>query len=430
MTFSTCMYVVCFLLLLIQLLAAVPWVWLVFLKREEVLASLRQVADTMRRGGPVARRFSMYVLGVLVGVVVAPVVIAASAGSGGSLENIGYAYAAVLQIQLLIDAFILFFVFLLRVWPKGGAIALAAFREGVRQPMFWLLFGVAFMAMTVAPFIPYFTFGEDHLVLREIGYDTIMLVAILFGALAASMSISEEIEGRTAVTLMSKPVSRRHFLLGKFIGIVLAAGVFFALLGTYFEGVTLFKHWWDKMDTPWWAKADQAAAEAAPQWLRDALQGRDLPAVATDLLRGVGLWTHLTLDIAPGLILGFAQVMVLVAIAVSLATRVPMVVNLVAVVVIFFLAHLAPVLVSIGYQAQITNPGAAVSQILYFMAQLFDLVLPSLEMFRLEPALVYDTPLSAGRFAQYLASVSLYGVLYTAIVLLFGLILFEDRDLA
>ena len=328
--------------------------------------------------------------------------------------------ASILQVQLLADAFVLLLAGLLYVWPKGAAIALAAFREGVRQPMFWLLFGVAFMAMTASPVIPYFTFGEDHLVVREIGYDTIMLIAAVFGALAASMSISEEIEGRTAVTLMSKPVSRRHFLIGKFVGIVLAAGVLFALLGTYFEGITLFKHWWDKMDP-----------EPTPAvGVTNTLERWALPGVTTDLLRGLGLWTHLTLDIAPGLILGFSQVMVLVAIAVSLATRVPMVVNLLAVVVIFFLAHLAPVLVSIGYQAKKTNPDMAVSQILYFMAQLFDLVLPNLESFRLEPALLNETPIAPGDFAKYLASVSLYGVLYTTIVLLFGLILFEDRDLA
>ncbi len=246
-----------------------------------------------------------------------------------------------------------------------------------------------------------------------------MLVAAVFGAVAASMSISEEIEGRTAVTVMSKPVSRRQFLLGKFVGITLAAGVLFALLGTYFEGVTLFKHWWDKMDP-----------EPTPLWVMATLESWALPGVTTDLLRGAGLWTHLTLDTAPGLILGFSQVMVLVAIAVSLATRVPMVVNLVAVVVIFFLAHLTPVLVSIGYRARVDDPGSAVSQILAFMAQLFDTLLPDLDLFHIDPALLNETPLPAAAFAKFLASVSLYGLLYTSIVLLFGLILFEDRDLA
>jgi hypothetical protein len=418
MTFSTSAYLVTLFLVLLQLLAALPWAGLLFLKRQH-LDAFWSLGGSMSSSNPQARTVGIQILIAVLVLLLAPLVFVSSVTEGGTLMRFGYFYGVILQVQLLVDGFILIFAVLLNLWPKGAAIALAAFREGVRQPMFWLLFGAAFLAMTASPLIPYFTFGEDHLMVREIGYDTIMLIAAVFGALSASMSISEEIEGRTAVTLMSKPVSRRHFLIGKFLGIVLAAGVFFALLGTYFEGVTLFKHWWDKMDP-----------EPTPVWLAETLDSWALPGVTTDLLRGIGLWTHLTLDIAPGLILGFSQVMVLVAIAVSLATRVPMVVNLVVVVVVFFLAHLAPVLVSIGYEAQRTNPGAAVSQILYFMAQLFDLVLPNLESFRIEPALLSETPITPAAFTQYLASVTLYGVLYTTIVLLFGLILFEDRDLA
>ncbi len=427
MTFSTTSYLVLLLLLVIQLLAAVPWIWMLFFRRQDIQRYFQQ-------GGPAVQRIWLRIAAAVLGVLVAPAVFIMLIGGSGTLEAIGYFYGAILQIQLLIDAFIVVFALLLRFWPKGGAIALAAFREGVRQPMFWLLFGIAFASLTISPFIPYWTFGEDFLVIREIGYDTILLIAAVFGALAASMSISEEIEGRTAVTLMSKPVSRRHFLIGKFIGIALAAGVLFALLGTYFEGITLFKPWWDKSDQPWWSQQNVNVVvpneNPAPAWIMNILHRWALPGATSDVLRGIGLWTHLMLDIAPGLILGFSQMMVLVAIAVSLATRVPMVVNLVAVVVLFFLAHLAPVLVSIGYEAQRTNPGAAVSQILYFMAQLFDLVLPNLESFRIDPALLQETPIAPIDFTQYLASVSLYGVLYTSIALLFGLILFEDRDLA
>jgi ABC-type transport system involved in multi-copper enzyme maturation permease subunit len=410
MTFSSTTYFVGLFLVLLQLLAAVPWVLVSFFNRDTLLAWKRR---------PFASDLLPYYGLVLAVLFLTPALFPYFVHEGTALEAWGQIYGAALQVQLLLDVFIGVFVLLLLFWPKGGAIALAAFREGLRQPMFWLLFGVAFMAMSVSPLIPYFTFGEDHLVVKDLGYDTIMLVAAVFGALAASMSISEEIEGRTAVTLMSKPVSRRQFLIGKFVGITLAAGVLFALLGTYFEGVVRFKHWWDKMDP-----------EATPLWVVQTLQQWALPGVATDFLRGIGLWTHLTLDTWPGLVLGFAQVMVLIAIAVTLATRVPMVVNLVVVVVIFFLAHLTPVLVAIGYQAQANDPGSAVSQILAFMAQLLDTLLPDLDLFRLDPSLLNETPLAAGAFTRFLGSVSLYGLLYTSIVLLFGLILFEDRDLA
>jgi hypothetical protein len=206
--------------------------------------------------------------------------------------------------------------------------------------------------------------------------------------------------------------------MGKYVGILMAALVMFGLLGTYFEGVQLFKHWWDKLDpTP------------TPAWVVSSLGWLSPPPEAGDFLRGTGMWADLTRDTLPGLVLSFSQVMVLVAIAVSLATRVPMVVNLTAVLVVYFLAHLTPVLVSIGSKAKATDPNSAVSQLLAFVSQVFDTLLPDLGAFRLDPTLLVDAQLGAS-FWQYVGSVTLYGVLYTSIVLFFGLILFEDRDLA
>jgi hypothetical protein len=425
------------LLLFIQVLAALPWVLLAFFQPEEYLGVFRSLWSQWKGRRRIISLWGIRAaLGLLAALVVLPLLVVNAVQERGALEVCGYVYAVVLQLQLLVDFFIVAFAVLLWVWPKGGAVALAAFREGVRQSMFWLLFALALLLLTLSPFIPYYTFGDDHLVVKDIGTDTIMLAAVIFGALAASLFVSDEIEGRTAVTLMSKPVSRRQFLLGKFAGIVLAALVLFALLGTYFEGVQLFKPWWDKMDKPWWMQENAAAAAVtpeqteAPPWLSATLKYWDLPSVTTDLLRGVGLWAHLTLTTAPALILAFSQVMVLVAIAVSLATRVPMVVNLTAVLVVYVLAHLTPVLATIAEGRRTSDPNSTVSQLLVFVVKVFDTILPDLGSFRIDPALLGDAPPPPLPFAHYIGSVSLYGVLYTGIALLFGLILFEDRDLA
>src|SRR5579871_6746713 len=132
--------------------------------------------------------------------------------------------------------------------------------------------------MFLAPFIPYFTFGEDYKMVKELCFAFTMLAPAAFAVVEASLSVSEEIEGRTAVTLMSKPISRRQFLLGKFGGILLAALVLYGILGTYFEGVMLFKHWWDKMDP-----------RPEPVWVTASLRTLDLPDEPRDLLRGAGL---------------------------------------------------------------------------------------------------------------------------------------------
>jgi hypothetical protein len=424
---STGSILIGFVLLLLQVLAALPWLTLAFVSREDWRGLRRHPLSS----GLLTRVGIVLVLGVVV-----PVIYLMFVQDKGALEVSGRVYAAVLQVQLTVDAFILLFLLLLLAWPKGGAVALAAFREGVRQWMFWLLVLLAVLLMGISVFIPYFTFGEDYLMVKQLGYDTIMLFAVLFGALTASLSISEEIEGRTAVTVMSKPLSRRQFLLGKYAGVVLAALFMFGMLGAYFEGILVVKHWWDKL-SPISELTAEATKESAhigvvptPTWVDHTLRAWALPGAAHDFLRGMGQWTAHSLDTLPGLVLGFSQVMVLVALAVALATRLPMVVNLPIVLVVYFLSHLTPVLLTIGKQAREANPTSAVPRLVSFVAQVFDTILPDLGLFRMDPALLSDSPPDPSLFTRYLASVSLYGVLYTTIVLLFGLILFEDRDLA
>lgn len=412
-------------LVLLQFLLAVPWTMAAFLTRDDwEKLKVKGLASW------VGQRVAM-AIGVSIAL---PVLLLTFVQDRASLEVAGRVYAALLQLQITLDLFILGFAILLWLWPKGAAVALAAFREGVRQPMFWLLTGLAAMAMFISIFVPYFTFGEDYLMVKQLGYDTIMLAAVIFGGLAASLSISEEIEGRAAITVMSKPVSRRQFMLGKFAGIILAALFMFGVLGVLFEGILVVKHWWDKLE-PISSVVETETSQirigvvSTPRWVTDLLEKLALPGTVTDFARGIGQWTAHALDTLPGLVLCYSQVMVLVGLAVALATRVPMVVNLSTVLVVFFLSHLTPVLVAIAGRAQLTQPGP-VAQLLGFVSGVFNTILPDLGLFSMDPALLSDAPPPQMLFAQYVGSVTLYGIVYTAIVLLLGLILFEDRDLA
>jgi ABC-type transport system involved in multi-copper enzyme maturation permease subunit len=113
-----------------------------------------------------------------------------------------------------------------------------------------------------------------------------------------------------------------------------------------------------------------------------------------------------------------------------------MVVNLVGCLLLYFLGHLAPVLLQVAGRLQTRfaqEHGGQTSvglELVKFMAGLFDTFLPALEFFNLGPAVIRDRPLPIGDYALYTGSVVLYSLMYTAIALLLGLILFEDRDLA
>lgn len=389
---------VSFLLALIQGLAALPW--LLVLDPAAFKEYARKPVNLLRA--------LLVVLGV--GLAIGAMILVVK--DRVVLSNWGRFYAAVLNLQLALGCLVFFFWALLGIWPKGGAVALSAFREGLRQPMYWFITVLALVFLILLPIFPYFTFGEDRKMVKELGFSLIMLSSALFGVLAASMSISEEIEGRTAVTLMSKPVSRRQFLIGKFTGILLASLVMTLILSWVFDWVLILQPVIgaekDTLPDPTWF------VPFTDKWLPRL-------AEATFFLRGALWWFDDSLATFPGIVLGFCQAMVLIAIAVALATRLPMIVNVVSCAVIFFLGHLTPLL------AQVSQAKLALVQ---FMGQLFDTLLPGLDFFDLGPAIVRDTPPPTGPFSIYVGTVALYAIIYTAIALLFGLILFEDRDLA
>src|SRR5262249_32949024 len=155
------------------------------------------------------------------------------------------------------------------------------------------------------------------LMMTEIDYDIIMALAVVFGVFTASLSISEEIEGRTAITLMSKPLSRRQFLLGKYAGVLLACLIMTLLLGWLFNWAILGKNGFDRLEY------DPATQDRPPAQLVAWVESNVPVGEPRAFMTGAGMWLYQTLDLVPGLTLGFCQVMVLLALAVSLATRLP-----------------------------------------------------------------------------------------------------------
>jgi len=58
--------------------------------------------------------------------------------------------------------------------------------------------------------------------LREIGLSTLFLASLFIAILAASGSVAEEIENKTILTVLSKPVQRPIFIFAKFVGVAAA----------------------------------------------------------------------------------------------------------------------------------------------------------------------------------------------------------------
>lgn len=284
---------------------------------------------------------------------------------------------------------------------RTGIIARATTKEAVRQPLFLLLLAIALFILVLNTFLPFFSFGDDVKMLKDCGLATILISGLLLAVWTSSTSIAAEIEGKTAMTLLSKPINRRQFVVGKYVGIVQGVLLLIVPLMLVFLFLIYYKVGYDSRESgtgelDWFA------------WTTVAGLSVPLPT---------GLRLDSVLQILPGLGLIVLETATLTAVSVAISTRLPMVVNMVACFAIFVVGHLTPVLVKTVFEGL---------EFVKFMAQLIATVLPSLEVFNTQAAVATGTVVPPA----YLGWATLYAAAYCGAMLLAAFILFEDRDLA
>jgi ABC-type transport system involved in multi-copper enzyme maturation permease subunit len=104
-------------------------------------------------------------------------------------------------------------------------IARNAFMELMRQPVFLLLTTASASFSVFLASIPYFGLGGEFRMVKDSAM-AVMFMTGLFGVvISASASVAHEIRSGTALAVLSKPVGRAQFLLGKYLGLAGAVAV-------------------------------------------------------------------------------------------------------------------------------------------------------------------------------------------------------------
>jgi ABC-type transport system involved in multi-copper enzyme maturation permease subunit len=289
---------------------------------------------------------------------------------------------------LAISVLVVFLIYFVQAafMPRLSAVALSTFKSEIAQPLFALVLIVGVVLLVLSIYIPYNTFGEDIKMLKDSGLTLIRVLCIVLAVWGAGTTITDEIEGRTALTVLSKPIGRRSFVIGKFMGIAWTAALMFILLGTVLLIVVSYKNIYDARET----------SQEIPTWQACYLQ-----------MAGT----------VPGLILGFMETLVLAGLSVAISTRLPLLANFVICFTIYVLGHLTPLIV------QVTDERF---EIVKFFGQLIATIFPNLESFDLQAAVAAGIAVPM----EYLGWSLLYCFLFSLIAMLLALLMFEDRDLA
>ena len=117
---------------------------------------------------------------------------------------------------------------------KIKAIALNTFKEAIRDRILYLLLFFAIVALIFSRLLALLTVGDRIKIITDVGLASLSLFGALMAILMGTGLVYKEIDKKTIYTLLSKPIHRYQFLLGKFFGLILTLLVMLVLMSLVF----------------------------------------------------------------------------------------------------------------------------------------------------------------------------------------------------
>lgn len=123
------------------------------------------------------------------------------------------------------------------------AIALNTFREAIRNYILYSVISFALLLVGISAFFGAVSIGDQLKVIKDFGLFSLSFFGALLTMISGVSLLNKELRQKTAYNILSKPVERWEFIVGKYFGLVgtsciLAACMGIALIGFLvpFEG--------------------------------------------------------------------------------------------------------------------------------------------------------------------------------------------------
>lgn len=250
------------------------------------------------------------------------------------------------------------------------AIALNTLREALRDRVLYLFLGFAVLLLVSSKLFGMLTVGDEGKVIKDLGLFGIQLFSMLIAVLMSVLLVSREVDSRTVYNILSKPVARWQFLLGKYVG----------LLATVLANLTLMV----------------VLLVLVVLLYQGQLDGRLLIGGAMTLV----------------------EMAVVAAFAILFAVLTRPMLGSVLTLAVFVIGHLTHDLWLLTAHLKGETVRVLVGVAYY--------LLPNLERFNFKTEIVHSLPIPAGALGWAVV----YGLAYTGVVLMLACLRFAYRDLA
>ena len=261
------------------------------------------------------------------------------------------------------------------------AVAVSVFRESVRDRVPYSLVLFAVLLIGSSFLLGQLTAGQDVKIIKDLGLAATAVFGLFIATFIGIGLVSKEVERRSIYALLSKPVSRSQFIVGKYAGLVLTLAANVAVMTLALYVVLAYMTYTE-------------SPEFRAAW--------DAPGVDPALLKAI--------------FLVFVELMLITAIALFFSSFSTPLLSAALTLGLYIVGHFNADLRNFERVVD-SKPAAWLARGLYH-------VLPDLSAFDVKMQVVHGMPVTAG----YLAMTSAYGAIYIAALLVLSIVIFSRRD--
>jgi ABC-type transport system involved in multi-copper enzyme maturation permease subunit len=279
------------------------------------------------------------------------------------------------------------------------AIAGNTFTDLVRQRVFLFLLIFSLMVIGCSALLAKFSFQEEFQMLKDVALGAMSLFLSFFAILASAMLLPRDLEDRTIFTILSKPVPRHEYLMGKLLGVLTMLLLSTLIMGGLFLTVLVLREQSVLLETRnSVVGSQQELASALAEVRKSAFNWNLIPAMAI-LFAKASLIASLTLMISTFATSGIFAILTSVS--------------------AYFIGHLQET------AREYWLGGVTVHWWSRLFSALLALVFPDLQAFNLSDDIVAGKGLPLDVFWQTIA----LGGVYTILYYLVACFLFQKREL-
>lgn len=252
---------------------------------------------------------------------------------------------------------------------RVSAVAWNTFRESVRDRVFYLVAVFGFIVLGSSAVLSPLTIGAQSKIVADVGLGSMSLFGLLVVIFVGCSLLSKELDKRTITTILTKPISRREYLFGKYCGLSLTLFGMLLVMAFLFVLITFF--------TP-----------------------------------GGMHFSYVT-----AFYLIFLELLLITAAVMLFSSFVSPVLSAVFTIGLFIIGHLSEDIMQFGQLMGGTSQ-STLSKLVYY-------VIPNLELFNIRGEVVHGVPVAT----SHILLATLYGLCYTTLLIVCAGAIFARKEL-